>query len=117
MLDDHRDTREVLAYALTHLGHWVGTVPDAGTALTRLQQDGFDLFLTDVWMPRASGWSLLRILGERGRLPPYVVSMSTMHVDDARGPSKAAGCFAHLVQPFKLKELEELLERIAAMVP
>ena len=117
MLDDHRDTREVLAYVLTHLGHWTETVPDAGTALDRLQQDGFDLFLTDVWMPRASGWSLLQILRERGRLPPYVVSMSTMHVDDARRSSKAVACFAHLVQPFKLKELEELLERVAEVVP
>ena len=114
MLDDHRGTREVLAWLLVDLGHWVETVPDAGTALDRLKQDGFDLLLTDVWLPRANGWSLRQLLRERGNLPPYVVSMSTMHVDDVLESSRAVGCFAHLVQPFKIVEIEQLFERVCA---
>ena len=45
----------------------------------------------------------------RGQLPPRVVSMSTRHVDEVREPSKAADCYAHLVMPFKITELDATL--------
>lgn len=109
VVENYPDTRNVLAWILTHLGHSVESVPDAGTAFDRLRQDGFDVLLTDVFLPDKSGWDFLRELRARGILPPQVISVSAMHVDDARGPSKAAGCHAHLVEPFRINELEAAL--------
>lgn len=99
----------MIVWFLVHLGHWVESAPDAGTALDRLWQDDFDVLLTDVFLPNKSGWSFLEVLRARGQAPPRIISMSTMHVNDARPLSQAAGCYGHLVMPFRISELEALL--------
>ena len=95
------------------MGHWVEGVCDCGAALDRLEQDGFDMLLTDTFFPDTRGWDFLGQLRTTGKLPAHVVSMSTLHIDDARGPSRAAGCYAHLVMPFKLTDLEGILKGIS----
>ena len=102
----------MLALVLTHLGHRVRTVPDAGTALDRARQDQFDVLLTDIYLPNRNGWDFLAELRVRRISPPHIISMSAMHIDDARGPSKAAGCCAHLVKPFSVPELETIFQRV-----
>ena len=112
VVEDYNDIRHLLEEVLAHKGHWVEGLYGPGTALERMKQDGFDLLLTDVWQPNLAGWDFLDELRTHERLPAYVVSMSEMYGDEARRTSKAAGCFAHLVQPFKLEELEAILDDI-----
>ena len=69
VVEDHHDTRHMLALVLTHLGHRVKTVPDAGTALDRARQDTFDALLTDIYLPNRDGWDLLAELRVRGISP------------------------------------------------
>ena len=100
----------MLVFYLTHRGHWVESANGIGTALARLPYDGFDVLLTGIWRPDANGWSLLEELRKRGELPPRVITMSAMPMDQGRTLSEAAGCHAHLARPFPLSELDAALE-------
>lgn len=93
------------------LGHRVQLAADTGSALSRAKDDMFDALITDIHLPGLSGWELIHELRARGDLPRLTVSMSDWNSGQERTESKAAGCDAYLVKPFKMEELETLLDR------
>ena len=109
VVEDHRDAREVLVELIRLNGHRVESCPDAATALARLGHDDFDVLLTDVVLPDGDAWKLLTDLSERRKLPLRVISMSAYAATPLRGASVAFGCIGHLSKPFKMVELEQLL--------
>lgn len=113
VVEDHRDTRDVFGIFLDSLGFRYDLAPDAGTALAKARTSKFDVLITDVQLPGRDGWKLIHDLQSGGHLPPLVISMSAGndHVQSAR--SRAVGCHAHLVKPFKCLELETLLQSAA----
>ena len=110
LVDDHPGCREVLAWYLVHRGHWVECIGGPGSALDRLHYQGFDVLLTDIWRPDATGWSLLAELKKRGELPARVITMGAMSETEGRKLSQAAGCHAHLAKPLQLSKLEAALK-------
>ena len=113
VVEDHRDTREVFGLLLGLLGHRAELAPDAGLALVKARDRHFDVLITDVQLPGRDGWELIHELRACGQLPPRIISMSAgdNHLLAAR--SKAFGCCAHLVKPFKCEELEALLQSVS----
>lgn len=104
----------MLVLCLTQLGHWVESTGSAGTAIDRLQQDGFDVLMTDLWLPDAHDWDFLGELRARHVLPPHVVSVEAVLLRDAAQRSKAAGCCAHIAQSFRVSEVVAALEAICS---
>ena len=100
VVEGHDHTRQILVHFLVALGHWVESCPDAETALTRLDYDGLDVLLTDVYLPDTRDLDYLGELSKRGKLPPRVISMSTGDDLEAHQRSKSSGCVGHLVEPF-----------------
>ena len=109
LVDDHADTRKMLGMFLALLGHGFESAGDVAVALGKAGRGPFDVLLTDVHMPGASGWDLVRELSARGHLPSLVISMSAGVVEAEAVQSKAAGCHAHLRKPFPVGELEAAL--------
>ena len=93
------------------LGYHCTLVPDAGSALARAAREPFDAILTDVNLSGRDGWELLQALAARGQLPRVVISMSAGDNLTQANRSKAEGCHAHLVKPFRHEELESVLDR------
>ena len=60
--EDDLDTRDLVEYVLTDAGYEIVCPRDAGTALALAQQEHFDLYLLDSWMPGISGRELTRKL-------------------------------------------------------
>ncbi len=58
LAEDEPSVREFVNRALVHRGHNVTTVNDGGEALEALEEDRFDLLLTDIVMPRVDGVAL-----------------------------------------------------------
>ena len=58
LAEDEPSVREFVNRALVHRGHDVTTVNDGGEALEALEEDSFDLLLTDIVMPRVDGVAL-----------------------------------------------------------
>jgi signal transduction histidine kinase len=61
LVEDHEDSREFMRALLVHEGHHVEAVRSAGDARARLREAvSFDVLLTDLGLPDANGWDLVR---------------------------------------------------------
>ena len=58
LAEDEPSVREFVERALVHQGHDVTTANDGGEALEALEDERFDLLLTDIVMPRVDGIAL-----------------------------------------------------------
>jgi CheY-like chemotaxis protein len=75
IVDDDAAIREITSAMLTDQGHEVLTAEDGLRALDLLPQFRPDLVITDLKMPRMSGYELIRIVRERfPQIPVIVVS-------------------------------------------
>ena len=111
VVEDHPDTLTVLGMVLELLGHRPILARDAGSALARAAHEPFDAILTDINLPGRDGWTLLQELTARGQRPKVAISMSAGDDFIQAKRSKAEGCQAHLVKPFRHSELENALNQ------
>ena len=75
LVDDCPDERFLTSHQLRSLGHAVEAVGTPDDALARLDEDQWDVLLTDVELPRYSGIELARRVREKG-VPVRVVYVS-----------------------------------------
>ncbi len=73
LVDDHEDVLEVEYRLLAATGARVTAVNNAAAALERLQQEDFDLLLSDLSMPGMDGYELIRQVRETLGLSPQVL--------------------------------------------
>ena len=111
VVEDHQDTRDVLAVFLECLGHRFKLVTNAASALDLAAVESFDLLLTDVQLGGRDGWALIGDLRKQGTLPPLVASMSAGYGPTQTARSLAEGCNWHLVKPFQWDELQAIMEK------
>lgn len=104
LVDDQVDAREVVQRLLTEAGAAVSTASSAQEALDRLAIDVPDLLLSDLGMPRMSGYGLIeQIRGTLAitpdRLPAIAISAYTREAD--RDRALAAGFQSHISKPLQ----------------
>jgi putative two-component system response regulator len=104
VVDDERFVTDVLRRWLECEGHSCAAAASAEEALARLEEEPFDLVVSDIGMPGMSGLELLLEIGHRH--PTVAVLMQTA-VDD-RGTAIAAlrqGAFGYLIKPLDEQEV------------
>ena len=108
VVDDERDTREVVAAVLTTCGAEVVSVGSATEALDQMERQRFDLLISDIGMPEMNGYDLIvriRQLGEeQGGRTPAMALTAYAGIDD-RKRALAAGYEMHIPKPFVAAEL------------
>ncbi|MGC2033906.1 MAG: response regulator [Thermoplasmata archaeon] len=111
-MDDDAVFREWLSELLQEDEHDVTSAPSVAKALESLEQDEFDVVLTDLKMPRQTGLELLHEV--RARWPRTLVVMLTGYasVDTALGAMKL-GAFDYLRKPFRIEQIRETLRLVA----
>lgn len=115
VVDDVQLNREVLGFMLDFLGLPAVMVESGEHALQCLQDERFALVLMDWHMPAIDGLEVtrrLRVLeatSARPRTPLVIVSASA--IDHQVAQCLAAGADDHLAKPFRLPDLERLLQR------
>jgi two-component system response regulator AtoC len=90
----------------------VEAVADAETALALLDSAPFDVVVTDVRLPGASGRELLRTLRERDEPPEVVLMTGYAAVPDAVDALRG-GAYDYLVKPFEPDLLVRTVSRAA----
>ena len=114
LVEDHDSTRQVLARILRRSGHKVDAAATAGEALYLAETAGpFDTVISDLGLPDASGFDLMRELKQRYHLPG--IALSGYGMDEDVRLAKEAGFFAHLVKPVSLEQLRGHLEHVAVL--
>ncbi len=111
VVEDHPDSAELLAELLEHHGHSVRIATTASDAIALANEQAFDVVLSDVGLPDASGYELMEQLRDRFSLKGIAVTGSGRAADVERG--RAAGFSAHLTKPFSMRSLERALEELA----
>jgi CheY-like chemotaxis protein len=111
--DDQEHMRELLVEALSADGHTVDPAEDGMAALKLLEQQTYDLVVSDLQMPQVDGPKLYR---EIRRLKPDAAPFFIFITGEDEAPGY--GTFLTetkdpvVTKPFKLKEFRQLLAQL-----
>ncbi|MCM3904048.1 MAG: PAS domain S-box protein [Pyrinomonadaceae bacterium] len=116
VVDDERDTLDLVTMDLTQHGASVTGVTGAAEALSALQHSHFDLLISDIAMPETDGYELIRQVrkresGQEKRLPAVALTAYARVQDRMR--AIMAGYNTNVVKPV---EANELVTVVASLV-
>jgi len=120
IVDDDADFRAFTTAAMESADIEYQAAEDAEAGLALMREGKFDLILLDVWMPGASGMSLLMQIREAGNETPVIFVSAAGEVDD-RVKGLRMGADDYLVKPVAYDELiarmEAVLRRRQSLAP
>lgn len=108
--DDEVELTTVLCEVLTAQGYEVKGVTSGQETLAALQEQDFDLLLTDLRMPDTDGVALLRA---GLRIDPHLVGilMTGQGTVQTAVEAMRSGAFDYILKPFKLNAILPILAR------
>ena len=112
LAEDDSSLRKFLARALERAGHHVVECDNGDEALTALEQDGFDLLLSDIVMPGADGIEVARVAASRH--PGIRIMFITGFAAVALSAAQSAPQAKVLSKPVHLRDLVGEVERMIA---
>jgi DNA-binding NtrC family response regulator len=114
LVDDDEALRALLKEYLGEKGLKVMSGKDGGEALEILEQEkeGFDIVLTDLALPVKSGLEILRAARKRNQETQVVIMTGYASLETAI-ESMREGAFDYITKPFKLVELEIVINKVA----
>jgi CheY-like chemotaxis protein len=112
VVEDHDDTREVLANLLRHIGHEVFAAASSGEALKAIGTAKMDVMVSDIGLPDGSGYALLAQARQVQPTMRAVALTGFGTAQDARF-SREAGFDFHLTKPLDFHELRTALAQIS----
>ena len=108
VVDDHAAARESVADVLRHAGYEVVGLGSPMEALPQLEEQAFDVVITDLQMPGMDGLEFIRQI--RLRQIPTQVLMITAHATISSAvDAMRHGAFDYLEKPFDANQLEHLV--------
>lgn len=110
LVEDHGDTRRILARLLTHCGHKISIAESVEEALAILQSKAFDAVLSDIGLPDGTGHEIIAEAKRTQQLKGVALTGFGMAEDVRR--SKEAGFDFHLTKPVDFGELRNVLGQI-----
>jgi two-component system, OmpR family, response regulator MprA len=112
VVDDEKAVRESLDRALRLEGYRVQLAGDGAEALDSIHENGPDVIVLDLMMPRVDGLEVCRRLRAEGdRTPVLILTARDALADRVEGLD--AGADDYIVKPFAL---EELMARLRALL-
>jgi len=112
IVDDEADARVLLGTVLEQCGADVAAVSSAAAALEALEQDRYDVLLSDISMPEEDGYQLMRkVRAVAPRLPAAAVTAFARAED--REAALAAGFQLHVAKPVEPAMLARAVESLA----
>ncbi|MDP9174382.1 MAG: ATP-binding protein [Planctomycetota bacterium] len=111
LVEDHVDTAHFMRRLLKADGHTVLWASDVAAGLQLAADNNFDLLLSDVGLPDATGVDLMRAIREKGSTLPGIV-LSGYGQDNDIAKSLEAGFAAHLIKPVSLETLRSAISTL-----
>lgn len=113
VVDDNEDTAELLAEVLVRRGCEVQSAHDGETALELAKSFRPRLVLLDLGLPGMDGYEVVRRLrSEPSSTRVLVVAFTGYAQKSERERTREAGFDAHLVKPFDVSRLLEMLSAL-----
>ncbi len=113
--EDERDIRELIAFTLTFAGHKITQASNGEQAVELAQQVLPDLIMTDVRMPKMTGYEACRMLKtiESVKNIPIII-LSAKGQDEEIETGMDAGAVDYILKPFAPDELTRRVNEILA---
>jgi two-component system CheB/CheR fusion protein len=113
VVDDSRDTADMLAHAFRFVGAAAETAESGAEALTLAAAHSFDVIVSDLSMPIMDGFELLRQLRALPNCPhvPVVALTGIARADDLER-AKREGFAAQLAKPIELDALISAVQSV-----
>jgi DNA-binding NtrC family response regulator len=110
LVEDKNELRAMLRKALERTGHSVDEAADGSAAIQKLRAKRYQMVLTDLKMPGASGLDVLRESKQADATIPVILLTAFGSVDEAVSAMKE-GAFDFIQKPVDLEHLKLLVER------
>ncbi|MDQ7818151.1 MAG: PAS domain S-box protein [Melioribacteraceae bacterium] len=115
-VDDEPMIREIASELLDALGH-KGTMVSSGMeALEMLDKEEFDLVITDIGMPRMSGWQLSDKINEKFDGKIKIAALTGWGNQFDEGEKNEHNIDFILTKPIKINELKSLIDKAMQLV-
>lgn len=111
VVDDDRDTREMLRSVLEKSGAAVRTASSAEEAINAFDQRSPHVLVSDIGMPGEDGYSLIRKIRERSDVP--AIALTAFARSEDRRRAIGAGFQMHLAKPVEPAELVTVVASLA----
>ena len=102
--EDDRELRRLFAHVLIKNGYAVKEVGDGQEALNAIDNEYFDLIISDIMMPNVDGYELVRRLREAGNTTPVLMITAKDAFDDMRR-GFISGTDDYMVKPINVNEM------------
>lgn len=102
--EDDRELRQLFQHVLGKNGYMVKGVSDGKEALEAMDNDYFDLIISDIMMPNVDGYELVRSLREAGNMIPVLMITARDAFDDMR-LGFLSGTDDFMVKPVNINEM------------
>ena len=112
LVEDHLDTREVLARLLDAANYAVRTASSVEAALQLAAAERFDVVVSDLGLPDGTGYDLMKQLRDRHGIKGIALSGYGMDQDQRR--SREVGFLDHVVKPVNVSQLVAVIQRIVS---
>lgn len=102
--EDDRELRQLFQHVLVKNGYMVKGVSDGKEALEAMENDYFDLIISDIMMPEMDGYELVRSLRASGSTVPVLMITAKDAFDDMR-QGFLSGTDDYMVKPVNVNEM------------
>jgi CheY-like chemotaxis protein len=109
LVEDHKDSAEVMSRLLRAKGYSVETCATVAEALKSADGRYFNLILSDIGLPDGTGIDLIRQIREHSSIP--AIALTGFGMDQDVNRYKEAGFDAHLTKPVSFQKLEMLINQ------
>ena len=113
LIDDEKNSRDVLNSLISASGHRVQSVESAELALEILQQRSFGIIITDLNLPGASGIDILKWVKENTP-DTNVILITGMGSAESAVIAMKEGAFDYINKPLNIKELLIVIDKALA---
>jgi len=110
IVEDEKSMREVLKILLEGEGYEVTTASDGLEGISLIEKDIFDLIITDMKMPKADGFEVLKRIKEIS--PDTIVIMITAFGNtDTAIEAMKMGAYDYITKPFNIEEIRLIVRK------
>ncbi len=102
--EDDKDLRQLFTKMLTRYGYTVRGVCNGREALDALDEECFDLIISDIMMPELDGYELVHLLRQSGSNIPVLMITAKDAFDDMR-MGFISGTDDYLIKPINVNEM------------
>ncbi|MBN1406797.1 MAG: response regulator [Calditrichaceae bacterium] len=110
LIEDEPDVRESYIDMLTMLGYKVDSADNGVTGLEKLQNNKFDIVITDLNMPVMNGMEALRQIKKKDTDTEVIVITGFATIENAIGAMKQ-GAFDYITKPVSMEHVKIVLSK------